>query len=232
MKWFNSYKDLEKINLRKKYFEFFFFSRHARNIEHGSLLKIQTVVLFKRPNKEITGMWNCYFRYPFMYSLLQILWTYLQDIRVNVSSPEAWSIVIPVVASFLFLSLLLAACWWCYHQKQKRQINALSTDLDKKANARKQDVTLPDKRMKRNSVHPLVEEKMNVARNSLHPLHVISTKGRPLPLARVSPIFMSHPETTDTLKPIKSHNDIFNIYKSSVNDPHIHRTGRRVSNDV
>lgn len=25
MKCFNSYKDLEKINLRKKYFEFFFF---------------------------------------------------------------------------------------------------------------------------------------------------------------------------------------------------------------
>lgn len=161
-----------------------------------------------------------------------MLWIYLQDIRVNVSSPEAWSIVVPVVGSFLFLSLLLAACWWCYHQKQIRQINALSTDLDQEANARKPDVTLPDKRMKRNSVHPLVDEKMNVARNSLHPLHVISTKGRPLPLARVSPIFMSHPETTDTLKPVKSHNDIFNIYKSSVNDPHIHRTGRRVSNDV
>eukprot|EP00105_Crassostrea_gigas_P020596 XP_011439420.1 PREDICTED: uncharacterized protein LOC105336688 [Crassostrea gigas] len=154
------------------------------------------------------------------------------DIRVNVSSPEAWSIVVPVVGSFLFLSLLLAACWWCYHKKQKRQINALSTDLDQEANARKPDVTLPDKRMKRNSVHPLVDEKINVARNSLHPLHVISTKGRPLPLARVSPIFMSHPETSDTLKPVKSHNDIFNIYKSSVNDPHIHRTGRRVSNDV
>lgn len=25
MKWLNSYKDLEKINLRKKYLEFFFF---------------------------------------------------------------------------------------------------------------------------------------------------------------------------------------------------------------
>lgn len=171
-------------------------------------------------------MRNRYFRYLFMYSVLQILWKYLQDIRVNVSSPEAWSIVVPVVGSFLFLSLLLAACWWCYHQKQKHQINALPTDLAKEANAS------DTRNMKRNSVHPLVEEKMSVARNSLHPLHVISTKGRPLPLARVSPIFMCHPETTDTLKPIKSHNDIFNIYKSSVNDPHIHRTGRRVSNDV
>lgn len=56
-------------NLSKKYFELYF-PRHASDIEHGGFLKIQTVVLLQRPNREITGMRNRYFRYPFMYSVV------------------------------------------------------------------------------------------------------------------------------------------------------------------
>lgn len=56
-------------NLSKKCFELYF-PRHASDIEHGGFIKIQTVVLFQRPNGEITGMRNRYFRYPFMHAVV------------------------------------------------------------------------------------------------------------------------------------------------------------------
>ncbi|XP_061184619.1 uncharacterized protein LOC133192637 [Saccostrea echinata] len=153
------------------------------------------------------------------------------EIQINVSFPETWPIVLPIVGSFLILSTIVTCCLWRYVKKQKRKINngfQANNNCDKTT---EKDYKHTKINMRRNAVHPRDEYgNVNELKNQLHPLGVFTRKGKPLPFARVSPTFL--PERKETIKSIKSHNDIFNIYKSSVNDPHIHRTGRRVSNEV
>ncbi|XP_062603030.1 uncharacterized protein LOC134264763 [Saccostrea cucullata] len=154
------------------------------------------------------------------------------DVQIHVSAPETWPVVLAIAGSFLILSTIVTCCLWRYVKKLKRKINPRESQTNDNCDKTiETNNTHSKSNMKRNAIHPIdVYENVHELKPQLHPLDVFTRKGKPLPLARVSPTFL--PESRETIKSIKSHNDIFNIYKSSVNDPHLHRTGRRVSNAV
>lgn len=153
---------------------------------------------------------------------------YLKGIQVNVSS-EVWPVVLPIVGGFLILLAILAICWWRYVKIKSNVISETQTDGSDKTNAGGN--RRPKTNMKRNAVHPIDNtQRVNQFKTQLDPPAVFTGNTKPLPHVRVSPILMS--VNTDSIRSVKSHNDIYNIYKSSVNDPHIHQTGRRISSGV